>query len=390
MSRRLLIGARVLTEDGLRDDARLLLEDGLILDIIDPRAAARETAAQDRLPEGTILAPGFIDVQVNGGGGVLFNETPTVAGAIAIAAAHRRYGTTSLLPTVITDRPDIMRRGAEAARAAMRVPDGGVVGVHLEGPFISPKRPGVHDPSLIRRMGAVDAAWLADLGARMPLLLTVAPEEVADDLLDLMAAAGVVVSAGHTAASAERVAEALAHGLRGFTHLYNAMPPLAGREPGPVAAALLDATAWCGLIADGVHVHPASLKLALSARPEDRMLLVTDSMSVLGTDAESFTLYGKTIFRRNGRLETADGTLAGADLDMAAAVRVAVSMLGLSVERALRMASTYPADFMRLADRGRIAPGLRADLVCLTGTLEVFGTWIGGGWMSATDETSRR
>jgi N-acetylglucosamine-6-phosphate deacetylase len=205
-----------------------------------------------------------------------------------------------------------------------------------------------------------------------------------------MAAAGVVVCAGHTAASAERVAEALAHGLRGFTHLYNAMPPLAGREPGPVGAALLDRTAWCGLIADGVHVHPASLRLALAARPEDRMLLVTDSMSVLGTDAEGFALYGKAIFRRNGRLETADGTLAGADLDMAAAVRSAVAMLGLPVERALRMASTYPANFMRLADRGRIAPGFRADIVALTDRLEVLGTWIGGGWMSATDTASRR
>jgi N-acetylglucosamine-6-phosphate deacetylase len=390
MSRRLLCGARVLTEDGLRDDANLLVEDGLILDILDPRVAARETAEQDRLPEGTILAPGFIDVQVNGGGGVLFNETPTVAGAIAIAAAHRRYGTTALLPTVITDRPDVMRLGAEAACAAMRVPDSGVAGVHLEGPFISPKRPGVHDPALIRRMGAVDAAWLAGLGSVMPLLLTVAPEEVEDDFLDLMAAAGVVLSTGHTAARAERVVEALAHGVRGFTHLYNAMPPLAGREPGPVGAALLDRTAWCGLIADGVHVHPASLRLALATRPEDRMLLVTDSMSVLGTDAESFALYGKTIFRRNGRLETADGTLAGADLDMAAAVRSAVSMLGLPVDRALRMASTYPADFMRLADRGRIAPGLRADLVCLTDRLDVLGTWIGGGWMSSGDETSHR
>jgi N-acetylglucosamine-6-phosphate deacetylase len=383
MSRRLLSGARVLTEDGLRDDAAVLIEDGRILDLLDPRAAAREVAEHDRLPEGAILAPGFIDVQANGGGGVLFNDTPTVAGAIAMAAAHRRYGTTALLPTVITDRPEVMRRGTEAARAAMRIPDSGVAGVHLEGPFISPSRPGVHDASLIRRMGPVDAAWLADLGAGMPLLLTVAPEEVEDDFLDLMAAAGIVLSAGHTAARAERIAEALAHGMRGFTHLYNAMPPLAGREPGPVGAALLDRTAWCGLIADGVHVHPMSLRLALAARPEDRMLLVTDSMSVLGTDAESFALCGKRIFRRNGRLETVDGTLAGADLDMAAAVRGAVSMLGLPVERALRMASTYPADLMRLADRGRIVPGLRADLVCLTDSLEVLGTWIGGSWLSS-------
>jgi N-acetylglucosamine-6-phosphate deacetylase len=381
--RQLLRGARVLTEAGLRDDAAVLIENGLILDCLETSAAGTGGAEEGRLPEGAILAPGFIDVQANGGGGLLFNGTPTAEAAIAIAAAHRRYGTTSLLPTVITDRPEIMRRGADAARAAASIPDSGVAGVHLEGPFISPQRPGVHDPALIRRMGAVDAVWLADLGRTMPVLVTVAPETVEDGYLDLMAAAGVVLSAGHTAASAERVAEALAHGLRGFTHLYNAMPPLAGREPGPVGAALLDQTAWCGLIADGVHVHPASLKLALVMRPEARMLLVTDAMSVLGTDAESFSLYGRRILRRHGRLETEDGTLAGADLDMAAAVRNAVSMLGLPVARALRMASAYPAEFMRLADRGRIAPGLRADLVLLSERLEVLGTWLGGVWQSA-------
>jgi N-acetylglucosamine-6-phosphate deacetylase len=381
MTRRLLRGARVLTESGLRDDVALLVEDGLILDLLHGATGAGGT--EERLPEGTILAPGFIDVQANGGGGVLFNETPTLEAACTIAAAHRRFGTTSLLPTVITDSPEVMRQAAAAAQAASLLPNSGVAGVHLEGPFISPKRPGVHSPSLIRRMDKADAAWLATLGGTMPLLVTLAPEEVEDAFLDQMAAAGVVISAGHTAASAERVAESLTHGLRGFTHLYNAMPPLAGREPGPVGAALLDDTAWCGLIVDGVHVHPASLKLALAARPESRMLLVTDAMSVLGTAAETFTLYGSTIFRRNGRLEREDGTLAGADLDMAAAVRNSVTMLGLGVERALAMASTYPAAFMRLADRGRIAPGLRADLVLLTAALAVRGTWIGGVWQAA-------
>ncbi len=381
--RMLLRGARVLTEAGLRDDAAVLVENGLILDILQGQAAEPPGVAEEWLPEGAILAPGFIDVQANGGGGVLFNETPTVEGACAVAAAHRRFGTTSLLPTVITDRPEIMRQAAAAAQAAKLLPDSGVAGVHLEGPFISPKRPGVHNPALIRRMGAEDCAYLVALAGSMPMLVTLAPEEVEDQFLDQMAAAGVVLSAGHTAASAERVATSLFHGVRGFTHLYNAMPPLAGREPGPVGAALLDDTAWCGLIVDGVHVHAASLKLALAARPQARMLLVTDAMSVLGTAAETFTLYGTTIFRRRGRLEREDGTLAGADLDMAAAVRNSVTMLGLGIERALAMASTYPADFMRLADRGRIAPGQRADLVLLTEQVKVLGTWIGGGWQAA-------
>ena len=383
MSRLLLRGARVLTEAGIRDDVALLIEGSLILDVLHGDAGAQGEVLEERLPEGAILAPGFIDVQANGGGGVLFNETPTVEAIRAIATAHRRFGTTSLFPTVITDRPEVMRQAAAAAQAARLVKNSGVAGLHLEGPFISPQRPGVHDPALIRRMGPDDADWLAALGGTMPLLVTVAPEEVEDAFLDQLAAADVVMSAGHTAASAERVAEALSRGVRGFTHLYNAMPPMAGRDPGPVGAALLDDTAWCGLIVDGVHVHAVSLKLALATRPEARMLLVTDAMSVLGTAAATFALYGWTIHRRNGRLEREDGTLAGADLDMAAAVRNSVSMLGLGVERALRMASTYPAAFMRLSDRGRIAPGLRADLVLLTDTLDVVGTWIGGSWAAA-------
>jgi N-acetylglucosamine-6-phosphate deacetylase len=388
MSRRLLRNAQVLAEEGLRDDVAVLVEDGLILDILHGSLVADASMAEEWLPDGSILAPGFIDVQANGGGGVLFNEAPTAEAACAIAAAHRRFGTTALLPTVITDRPEVMRRAAEAGRAASLIPNSGVAGLHLEGPFISPRRPGVHSPSLIRCMEEADCAWLAKVGEGMPLLVTLAPEEVEDGFLDRMAAAGVVISAGHTAASVERVVESLSHGIRGFTHLYNAMPPIAGREPGPVGAALLDDTAWCGLIVDGVHVHAASLKLALAARPEARMFLVTDAMSVLGTTAETFTLYGATMIRRRGRLEREDGTLAGADLDMAAAVRNSIGLLGLGRERALRMASTYPAEFMRLADRGRIAPGLRADFVLLTEALDVLGTWIGGDWMSAGDATS--
>ncbi|WP_158802036.1 MULTISPECIES: N-acetylglucosamine-6-phosphate deacetylase [unclassified Acidisoma] len=370
-----LTGGRVLTAEGLRADATVLVMDGVILDIV---ARPPSGAEIRRLAESDILAPGFIDVQANGGGGVLFNTTPTAEAALAIAAAHRRYGTTSLLPTLITDRPEVMAQAVAAAREAMTHPDGGVAGIHLEGPFLSPKRPGVHDPRLIRRMAAEDASWITAQAPSLPLLLTLAPEEVEDDFLEMLARAGAILSAGHTAASFERIGEAVALGLTGVTHLYNAMPPLVGREPGPVGAALLDDGLWCGLIVDGVHVHAASLKLALAARPAERMLLVTDAMSVLGTTDESFQLYGETIVRRRGRLERADGTLAGADLDMATAVHNSVSLLGLDLARALRMASTYPAAFMHLTDRGRIAPGLRADFVLLSETLGVRDTWVGG------------
>lgn len=381
-TRQLLRGARILAESGFEDGRALLLENGRLIDLL-PEGATPADTAVETLPPDSILAPGFIDVQVNGGGGVLFNETPTAAGAQAIAAAHRRFGTTTILPTIITDRPEVMHQGVAAVRAAMAVPGSGIAGIHLEGPFISPRRPGVHDPSLIRRMEGADVDWLCLSAADLPVLLTVAPEEATDADLRRLAEAGIVLSAGHTAASAERIAEALALGQRGFTHLYNAMPPLAGRAPGPVGAAFLDRTAWCGLIADGVHVHADSLRLALAVRPEDRMLLVTDAMTVLGTEAESFMLYGNRILRRHGRLEREDGTLAGADLDMAQAVRNTVAMLGCTPERALRMASAYPAAFMGLADRGRIAPGLRADLVLLSEGLTVRGTWLEGRFAAA-------
>ncbi|GAB0115352.1 N-acetylglucosamine-6-phosphate deacetylase [Acidisoma sp. C75] len=380
---RVLIGARILTDAGLQEEQALVLQGGKIGPLLPAGAGVPAGHQPWPLPAGSILAPGFIDVQVNGGGGVLFNETPTAEGAARIAAAHRQFGTTSLLPTVITDAPGVMQAGFAAARQALADPLSGVAGLHLEGPFISPHRPGVHQASAIRRLTEADIAWLAEAARHLPLLLTLAPEEASDAQLRQLAEAGVVLSAGHTAADAGRIAEALALGLSGFTHLFNAMPPLAGREPGPVGAALLDRTAWCGLIADGVHVHPLSLKLALAARPEDRMILVTDAMSVQGTSAESFMLYGARILRRNGRLVREDGTLAGADLDMAQAVRNAVDLLGLPVARALRMASTYPAAFMRLQDRGRIAPGLRADLVLLSPDLRVLGTWVAGEYRAA-------
>jgi N-acetylglucosamine-6-phosphate deacetylase len=373
-----LRGARVLTVDGLREGLAVVIEAGRIAAVLPDSAAA---GAAQALPPGSILAPGFIDVQVNGGGGVLFNDHPTAAAALAIAAAHRRFGTTSVLPTLITDRPAAMPAAFDAVRQAAVQPDGGVLGLHLEGPFISPHRPGVHARARIRRLEAGDIAWLAGLPAQLPggrILLTLAPEETTDAALATLAGAGIILSAGHTAAPAARIAGALAAGLRGFTHLFNAMPPLAGRDPGPVGAALVDVASWCGIIADGVHVDPVALRLALRAKPRGRVFLVTDAMPPLGTPATTFQLYGETIARRDGRLLRADGTLAGADLDMAAAVRNCVALLGLEAEEALRMAACYPADLLGVTDRGRIAPGLRADLVLLSPALTVQRVWVGG------------
>lgn len=380
--RTFLSGARLFTGERIVEGLGVLLEGDLILDLL-PTDAAPE-ADRVTLPTGALLAPGFIDVQVNGAGGVLFNDTPTVDGALAIARALRPFGTTGLLPTFITDAREPMLAAGEATVAAAAIPGSGILGVHFEGPFISPKRRGCHDAGSIRHPDEADLDGLTGLAARFAaerarLLLTLAPEEVADAEIARLARAGIVVAAGHTSASLERIAQAVPHGIRGFTHLGNAMPPIVNRDPGPVVAGLDAIDAWCGVIADGIHIHPALLRVMHAAKRPGKLVLVTDAMPPVGTDATSFRLYGETIHRRDGRLVTEDGVLAGADIDMIGSVRNCIRLLGLPLEEALRMASLNPAAYLRLDDHlGRIAPGYRADMVLIDEKLDVAATWVGG------------
>jgi N-acetylglucosamine-6-phosphate deacetylase len=375
-----------LTADAVFDGSRrhrdcAVVIDGPAIVGIVPRRELPATMPVHALPEGMWLAPGFIDVQVNGGGDVLFNDAPTPETIERIAAAHLAFGTTALLPTLITDTPAKMRAALEAVREAAGA-NPGVLGIHLEGPFLSPEKPGVHDPALFRVPGEADATALIEalIKARAGVMLvTLAPERVPAGIIRQLVAAGVIVAAGHTAATAEEIAAARAAGLTGFTHLFNAMPPLAARAPGPVGAALGDPDAWCGLIVDLRHVAPVVLRVALAARGWQRMMLVTDAMPTVGWPGDSFALPGHRVTRRDGALRAEDGTLAGSDLDMASAVRNAVEALGLPLEAALHMASRAPAEFLGLGDRlGRIAPGYRADMVLLDDGLRVTETWIGG------------
>lgn len=377
----ILAGADMIVDGARQSGLAVRVHDGRILLVgpDEPRASERFA-----LPAGAVLAPGFVDVQVNGGGGVLFNDTPTGAAALAMAAAHRRLGTTAILPTLITDRREVMRHAGEAACDAVSVANGGVIGVHFEGPFLSQKRPGVHRADLIREMAPDDVAFLENLADCVPVLLTLAPECVDDADLARLAAGGVVVSAGHSAAPFERVVTAMEHGLRGVTHLFNAMPPATARDPGLVAAALGAEELFCGVIADGIHVHPAMLGLLLRCKRPDRTMLVTDAMSVAGTDMAGFVLQGRDILRRDGKLVTADGTLAGADLSLAQAVRTIAALPGASLAQVIGMASWVPAAFMRLEhDFGSIAPACRADFVLLDPALNVLGTWVGGVFQGA-------
>jgi len=368
---------------GWRTDAAVLIRDERIVAIEAPGAVPPDWPTT-RLPRGAFLAPGFIDLQVNGGGGVLLNDRPTADGMRAIARAHRRFGTTACLPTLITDTPAQMRAAIAAARASAG--RDGILGLHLEGPFISPQRPGVHRPDLIRPPdypplqgeGKSDLEELCDLAGAGRSLVTLAPECVSAGFIQRLAAAGVRVSIGHSEASAAVVLQAVADGATGVTHLYNAMPPLSARAPGIVGAALAERRLTAGLIVDGIHVDPVAVRAAFAAKG-DRIALVTDAMPTVGTSLDRFTLMGRTIRLAGGRLTTDEGTLAGAHLDMAAAVRNAVQLAGLPLEDALRAAALTPAQFLGLEhERGALFSGARADLVALTGGLSVIATWVGG------------
>ncbi len=332
---------------------------------------------QARLPDGAFLAPGFVDLQVNGGGGVLLNDQPTTDGMRAIARAHRRFGTTACLPTLITDTREQMRAAIAAARTIAG--RDGVLGLHLEGPFISPQRPGVHRTDLIRQPDASDLEDICDLAAAGRSMVTLAPECGPAGFVRALAAAGVRVSIGHSEAPASVVRQAVADGATGVTHLFNAMPPLSAREPGIIGMALAERRLTAGLIVDGIHVDPVSVRAAFAAKGGERIALVTDAMPTVGTELTRFELMGRTITLAGGRLTTPAGTLAGAHLDMATAVRNAVTLAQAPLEDALRSASLTPAQFLGLApERGALVPAARADLVALTEDLRVVATWIGG------------
>jgi N-acetylglucosamine-6-phosphate deacetylase len=360
----------------VQKDAAVLVEAGKIAAVV-PRDQIPANTPVRELPPNAWLAPGFIDIQVNGGGDVLFNDAPTPEAIRAIAAAHRKFGTTALLPTLISDSTEKMSAALAAAESLVAL-EPGVLGIHLEGPFLSPERPGAHDPRTLRRPTAEDLATLT-APRKGVTLVTLAPEAVPAYFIGKLAAAGVRVSLGHSMATYEQTQAAMAEGLSGFTHLFNAMRPLASREPGPIAAALESTHIWYGLIVDGVHVAPAMVRLAL--RGAGRPILVTDAMPPVGGRRSSFLLGGETIVARDGRcIREKDGRLTGAHLDMAGAVRNCVQLLNVPLPDALRFASAHPAEFLGLGETlGKLAPGFRADMVAFDGsTIEVLDTWVAG------------
>jgi N-acetylglucosamine-6-phosphate deacetylase len=378
-----LVNGRVMTDTGVVEGRSVLLQGDRIVDVVrdtDPRC---RTARRWDL-EGNLLLPGFIDTQVNGGGGVLFNDEPNVEAIRAIGSAHRRFGTTGFLPTLISDDLDVVARAVNAVRTAIEARVPGVLGIHIEGPFLNAERKGVHDPAKLRELDASAVGLLTSL-KNGKTLVTLAPEMTTPDLIRRLSAAGVTVSAGHTNATYDEISLALRNGLTGFTHLFNAMSQLTGREPGVVGAALDHAESWCGLIVDGHHVAPVVLRLALRCKRLDRFMIVTDGMPSIGTLDTSFDLQGRSISVKNGLLLDEKGRLAGSHTDMAQAVRNAVSLLSIELPDAIHMATRNPAAFLGLQrDMGRIAAGFRASLVLANQNLEVLDTWIDGRASSET------
>jgi N-acetylglucosamine-6-phosphate deacetylase len=358
-------------------DSALKVEGGRVAAIV-PRSSVPAGSSMRDLDG--MIAPGFVDLQVNGGGGVMLNDDPTADAIERICAAHRPFGTTSLLPTLITDTREKTKAAITAGIEAQRRGAPGFRGLHLEGPHLSVARKGAHDPDLIRVMDEEDLQVLiAAKKSLETLYVTVAPESVASAQISRLAKAGIVVSIGHSDTNYETASAAFAAGASSVTHLFNAMSQIGNREPGLAGAALDAGSVFCGLIADGFHVHEAVMKTALRAKQgPGSIFLVTDAMSTVGSDITSFTLNGRTISRSGGRLTLSDGTLAGADVDMMSCVRFAHFKLGVSKAEALRMASLYPARCIRReAEIGSLKPGARADFVHLSEGFELRGVSTG-------------
>ncbi|WP_456387718.1 N-acetylglucosamine-6-phosphate deacetylase [Profundibacter sp.] len=355
--------------------AALMVKGGVISGIGDVPAGAEIMAL-----DGGVIAPGFVDLQVNGGGGVMFNDAQTVTILKAIAQAHAGLGTTALLPTLITDTAEKVAAAIDAVEAAIDQGVDGIIGLHIEGPHLSVARKGAHDADLIRPMDQADLALLLDAAKRLPhLMVTVAPESVTADQISALVAAGVVISLGHTDATYVDCKAAVDAGASCATHLFNAMSQLAGREPGLVGTALECGTMHAGLIADGIHVSAPSIRVALrSKQGPAAVFLVTDAMSTVGSDITSFSLNGRKIYRRGGRLTLEDGTLAGADLDIPTALRFMVYQVGVPVDEALAMATTAPAQVIGAAPYGGLTTGGAASFVHLDTMLELQGVWQNG------------
>ncbi len=373
----ILTNCKIFTAQETLTDHSIVIKNGKICEITRDDITTENHEIIDL--KGQLVAPGFIDTQVNGGAGCLFNNAPTVDSIVKIANAHRKFGTTSLLPTLISDDTDTTEKAIQAAKQAHKQAVPGFIGIHLEGPYLNISRKGVHCETKITSPSKHSLALFKQISQIGSSMVTLAPEIADTQFIKALADEGIKVSIGHSNASYECTKQALQAGVSGFTHLFNAMSSLTSRDPGVAGCALEDPHSWCGVIVDGHHVHDTNLAFALKLKPKGKVMLVTDAMHTVGQHGAKFDLAGTEIYRSNGKVTTADGTLAGSDLTMIDAVKNTISRLNIDQEEALRMASLYPAQFLQQDHQlGRIAPGYRANLVLLDTELNVLDTWIDG------------
>jgi len=373
---RAIIGCEIFDGEKAHTNSALIISDTRVAGIVDQSDLPANCQVSEL--DGGLIAPGFIDLQVNGGGGVLLNQQPDIDAIRLICATHAKFGTTAMLPTLISDSPQVTARAIEAGIDAYQQSVPGFIGLHIEGPHLSIPRHGAHDPSFIRKMEASDVQLLLKAAKKLPyLMVTLAPESTTNEQITALSNGGVIVSLGHSNGSCEEASAAINAGARCVTHLFNAMSPLTHREPGLVGAALSTGSVYAGLIADGIHVDPVAISIALAAKKgPGQIFLVTDAMSTIGTQIKSFKLNDRTILRQNGCLRLADGTLAGADLDMAAAVRYMQETIGISRFEAIRMASSYPANCLQASHEfGNLRSGAFANMVHLNDENHVEQTW---------------
>jgi N-acetylglucosamine-6-phosphate deacetylase len=328
--------------------------------------------------KGNMLVPGFIDLQVNGGGGIMFNSEPNVETIKRMVQGHQRFGTTGMMPTLITTSFEEMEKAISAVEQAISENIPGVLGIHLEGPFLSEVKKGAHDAS---KFCTIDEKGFAIMtSARLgKTIVTIAPELTDDDTISSLNKKGIIICAGHTNANYQQTMQAIDAGLHGFTHLYNAMTPLESRMPGMVGAAISDERTWFGIIADGYHMHSSAFKIAVKAKQQGGAILVTDAMATVGSFSDTFILDNEEIKSINGKCVNSSGSLAGSDLNMNQAVKNAISFANISWQEAVRMASLYPAKALGLDHvYGKIKKGYKANFLILNDELDVRSTWING------------
>ncbi|MFC6486544.1 N-acetylglucosamine-6-phosphate deacetylase [Nitratireductor sp. GCM10026969] len=364
----------------VRNSHDLVVEDGVVASVR-PREYSGSEKIID-LSENALIAPGLIDLQANGAAGLLLNEAPELATIDAMCRAHMAVGTTALLPTLITSDRETTRKAVAAAIEAARKSIPGFAGLHLEGPHLDPKRKGAHDPALIRPMQADDLELLLGAVRQLPtLLVTLAPEAATGQQIRALRQGGAVIALGHTNTGIEAAKTAFAAGASTVTHLFNAMSQIGNREPGLVGAALQQDPVFAGVIADGVHVHPANIALAAKCMTGNAggVVLVSDAMACFGTTTTTFSLNGRNVTRKDGVLRLADGTLAGADLDLPTAIRNYANMSGLGLTASLTAATANPARAIdRFPGLGSLEFGQSASFVSLDPNLNVTGVWFNG------------